>query len=381
MLVCVVAFSSPVTRATCDVCSTRCSRTASLDPLKKQYVYVTDSTVCHDSTGRPQLSSLRATSSDGDDRFTVTVLDQQGYNNFSGGGSYYYYSSLSSGGVFDRSTDSTCFEKTFALAAAFSAGTNLYVIIGCTNVRSNCNLMYDVQFTCVAPDPCIGVFCGSHGRCSNGQCVCDPGYTGVGCQTVDACYAISCGFYGRCSNGMCICDPGYTGVECETVDTCYDIVCGVYSTCSNGVCICDPGYSAHEDECKIDTIAKLCFSSTCGYHGTCGSGYCICDAGYSGDTCQNFDDCYDISCGPNSTCVSGLCHVHSSSTFLNTKTIVIACCIGGAIALVLLLVGAVVLFKRRQRQRQQSQLSLVENISLPQPSAPPSFENIPSVQL
>ena len=42
-------------------------------------------------------------------------------------------------------------------------------------------------------------------------CVCDPCYSGAGCD-------VECSYNGNCTNGTCVCDDGYKGSLCDTID-------------------------------------------------------------------------------------------------------------------------------------------------------------------
>ncbi|XP_062499116.1 tenascin-X-like [Corticium candelabrum] len=331
-IVCVSTFSAPLARAACNVCSTGCPKTATLAHSIRSYESYSLS--CQDSTATPQVSSISVTSSSENDKFTVTVLDQQGYDDFKGSkGSYSFYPDLSSGGVFDTKTESTCYHK--SVTSVFPAGTKVYVVIGCNNEKSDCNLVYNVDTACLPPGPCSGVSCGTHGSCYLGLCVCDDGYSGSNCQTFDKCYSVSCGSNGACRDGVCVCNPGYTGNACQTIDKCYGVSCGSHGTCSNGECVCDSGYigiecqtpytcniltclvgtcsSKGECVCKAGFIGlrcdsiDLCYNISCGSSGTCRDGLCVCDPGYTGAFCDFVDACYGVSCGSNGTCSFGIC--------------------------------------------------------------------------
>ena len=180
---CVVTLSAPVAMATCDACFPGCPITNSLDPLS----YNTHLTgYCPNSSYTLKLSSIRVASSDGTDhKFTVTTTDRNGFADFRrGSSSYAYYSDLSTGLVSDRSTESTCFQR--STTRTLSAGDDLYVIIACVNYLFDCHLRARMDFTCLLildrVDECKEVSCGSHGICHKGRCLCDAGYQGVRCE-------------------------------------------------------------------------------------------------------------------------------------------------------------------------------------------------------
>lgn len=64
-------------------------------------------------------------------------------------------------------------------------------------------------------DACEGVSC-TNGQCVDGNCECNPGFTGTDCAEVDLCYGVNCN-NGYCSSitGNCICLEGYEGADCS----------------------------------------------------------------------------------------------------------------------------------------------------------------------
>ncbi|KAF0881950.1 TENX protein, partial [Crocuta crocuta] len=119
-----------------------------------------------------------------------------------------------------------------------------------------------------------GTGCSQRGRCENGRCVCDHGYTGDDCG-VRSCPR-GCSQRGRCEDGRCVCDPGYTGDDCGSRSCPWD--CGEGGRCVDGRCVCWPGYAG--EDCSTRTCPRDCRG-----RGRCEDGECICDAGYSGDDC------------------------------------------------------------------------------------------------
>jgi len=71
-----------------------------------------------------------------------------------------------------------------------------------------------VAFSC--GDPCDDVDCGPNGTCIEGDCDCDPGYSGLNCET-NVCDSVNCN-NGTCdpATGDCMCDEGYEGSACDT---------------------------------------------------------------------------------------------------------------------------------------------------------------------
>nr|XP_022329841.1 sushi, nidogen and EGF-like domain-containing protein 1 [Crassostrea virginica] len=158
-----------------------------------------------------------------------------------------------------------------------------------------------------ASSPCV------HGNCSNQYehyvCICQPGYTGVNCETeIDECQSSPC-IHGNCSDHLnhytCHCLAGYTGSNCQTdIDECSSSPC-VHGSCTdliNGyVCNCIPGYTGRLCEIDIDE----CQSSPC-FQGNCSDAVnhytCHCFAGFTGSNCDiDIDEC------ASSPCVHGNC--------------------------------------------------------------------------
>lgn len=57
--------------------------------------------------------------------------------------------------------------------------------------------------------------CNNHGKCIDGKCVCDEGWTNYDCS-ISLCLNF-CSDHGKCSNGKCICDEGYSGEDCSII--------------------------------------------------------------------------------------------------------------------------------------------------------------------
>ena len=93
-----------------------------------------------------------------------------------------------------------------------------------------------------------------------------------------------CSGHGRCHEGMCFCDRGFSGSACERRD--YLFACPSNCSfpdgiCMHGRCICAPSHSG--DDCA-DVTHGSC-SSNCSGHGVCVDGQCSCRAGFYGHTC------------------------------------------------------------------------------------------------
>lgn len=70
---------------------------------------------------------------------------------------------------------------------------------------------------------CFGNSCAfncKNGKCVDGDCVCEAGWVGEGCDVEDPCLNADCG-NGTCAldaflNRTCNCDPGWVGQNCKT---------------------------------------------------------------------------------------------------------------------------------------------------------------------
>ena len=67
--------------------------------------------------------------------------------------------------------------------------------------------------------------CNGNGKCENGKCICNPGFSGLSCKidnggkggngNVSKECPESCNGNGKCENGKCICNPGFSGLSCK----------------------------------------------------------------------------------------------------------------------------------------------------------------------
>ena len=353
-IVLAVAVTTPVSNS-CDVCTSGCSNTITLE-ANKHKVYGLS---CPNK--QVQLSSIRV---DGFiHEFTVTVLDEVEYTNFTSGGSPSYNRDLSTGGVDDEGAETTCFKKRHVIT--FYQGTTVYVIVKCTNEFFDCNLEVGIDYSCVTDDPCSKIDCGVHAVCHSGTC-----------QISNECSGIHCGPHGICNKGVCECNPGYNGDRCQNVDnqqTCSGISCGSNGYCNEGVCECNPGYNG--GRCQNVDNEQTCFGLSCGSNGVCNEGVCDCDPGYSGDRCDIVSDCNGISCGSHGACDihNKVCICHSGYTYTKdgcqyidpncdenssckkSNTNIIAGGVAGGVVLLLCLIILVVFVKHRRNQRGQQQ--------------------------
>ncbi|XP_011496310.1 PREDICTED: protein jagged-1b [Ceratosolen solmsi marchali] len=201
-----------------------------------------------------------------------------------------------------------------------------------------------------------GTPCAGRGRCSAGQCICDPGYTGVHChENINDCRANPCLNGGTCvdlvNSFQCICREGWTGDLCDQdVDECANSPCRNNGTCVDGLadfsCICrngwkgktcalrgghcEPGTCRHGGTCQdrgdgfachcppgwegaaCHIASPACASGPCENGATCvnsaDGGYrCICREGFEGPNCRrDVDDCQPLPCLNGGRCVDGV---------------------------------------------------------------------------
>ncbi|XP_041963772.1 tenascin [Alosa sapidissima] len=55
--------------------------------------------------------------------------------------------------------------------------------------------------------------CSDQGRCEDGKCVCNAGFSGADCSS-SACPS-NCNKKGKCVKGKCVCNPGFSGMDCS----------------------------------------------------------------------------------------------------------------------------------------------------------------------
>lgn len=148
-------------------------------------------------------------------------------------------------------------------------------------------------------------------RCINTRgsynCACASGYVlqpdGYSCSWVEPSIerptnycidGVNC-FYGKCLNGQCICQSGYTGEQCEKdIDECLGEM-GIRAQCEQRCvnkqgsyeCQCEPGFELQSDgfSCRQVTAYKCQNGVNC-IHGRCSDGECICRSGFTGDQCE-----------------------------------------------------------------------------------------------
>jgi hypothetical protein len=99
----------------------------------------------------------------------------------------------------------------------------------------------------VTMDLTITVVCAENFEGSNcTQCV--PGFIGPDCNETDHCSGVNCSDNGVCrivvNTFHCVCDPGFTGVVCETniINDCVGVDCSGNGQCMDGTCECVTGF-------------------------------------------------------------------------------------------------------------------------------------------
>ncbi|XP_056113013.1 N-acetylglucosamine-1-phosphodiester alpha-N-acetylglucosaminidase [Rhinichthys klamathensis goyatoka] len=142
---------------------------------------------------------------------------------------------------------------------------------------------------CVHERLCHPEDCSGHGRCVEGQCVCQQGWSGTGCAKL-TCQA-ECGEHGICTENGCVCDAGWMSLNCSQV-----CVAGFYGDGCNQSCTCTNGGSC-------DPV----------------HGRCICPAGFHGDSCEQ--ECplgfYGLNCKQPCQC-HDMCPCNSVTGSCNT---------------------------------------------------------------
>lgn len=140
------------------------------------------------------------------------------------------------------------------------------------------------------------------------MCTCQPGYTGINCETlIDNCDSSPC-VRGSCMSGpnyfMCACPVGYSGTRCELAVN----NCDLFSPAclNNGTCVNQPSMNSYSCICPAPFTGSRCETDYCAtrpcVNGICSStstGFvCTCLTGYTGQTCaQVIDMCASNPCG------------------------------------------------------------------------------------
>ncbi len=87
----------------------------------------------------------------------------------------------------------------------------------------------------------------SHGRCVGGRCECEPEWKGAGCAEPRC--PLDCSQHGAClapsvegGRASCLCDGGWTGLGCDTWQPWCPNECSAHGACTDGRCVCEPGF-------------------------------------------------------------------------------------------------------------------------------------------
>jgi len=166
-----------------------------------------------------------------------------------------------------------------------------------------------------------------HGKCTNGNCLCDSGYEGKKCDKRITCLKGPGGFEcggdtrGICDYGECTCKAGYEGDSCQDPTPCKN-GCAENGMCIRGVCSCFKGWSG--EDCSAFLGGKPCSTNpkekktTCSGHGVCFDGQCICHPAFKGKDCKVTKQCprngrdgpkgmRNKQCSNRGTCFMGEC--------------------------------------------------------------------------
>lgn len=157
-----------------------------------------------------------------------------------------------------------------------------------------------------ADNPCNG-----NGRCEDGNCICDPKYTGIACEQCREmsafgpnCRDCLC-VNGQCDSGIqgtgkCFCNSGYKGPTCsEEILQCKLSSCGdICAEEEDGKIVCLCPWKFTRDDDGICKVADPCTSNPCSQNARCvitgaGKYTCICPTGYDliGNNCEEINPC------------------------------------------------------------------------------------------
>ncbi|XP_007228925.3 N-acetylglucosamine-1-phosphodiester alpha-N-acetylglucosaminidase [Astyanax mexicanus] len=148
--------------------------------------------------------------------------------------------------------------------------------------------------------------------CAEKMWQCPRAVSTILCVHEPLCQPEDCSQHGDCVNGQCVCQPGWTGSECANL-TCQPTVCGDHGMCTPDGCVCDAGWRGANcsQECSAGFFGDGCkHKCKCLNGGSCDSvhGQCTCPAGFYGDYCK--EECplgfYGLSCLQQCQC-SDLC--------------------------------------------------------------------------
>eukprot|EP01006_Ploeotia_vitrea_P056350 TRINITY_DN68094_c12_g1_i1.p1 TRINITY_DN68094_c12_g1~~TRINITY_DN68094_c12_g1_i1.p1 ORF type:complete len:1074 (+),score=504.03 TRINITY_DN68094_c12_g1_i1:216-3224(+) len=154
--------------------------------------------------------------------------------------------------------------------------------------------------------------CHHHGKCIEGKCFCDQGFSGKDCSVE---CKNRCSKNGECVKGVCQCEPGFGGDDCSKKSTCPGHgtpqgECSGHGVCwaAKGECSCAPGFTG--EDCSK---SHKCGEAGCGPNGQCANGRCYCNPGFEGEHCQRKSECED-NCNGRGFCQHGKCFCHTGFT-------------------------------------------------------------------
>ncbi|KAK2150293.1 hypothetical protein LSH36_413g01017 [Paralvinella palmiformis] len=211
---------------------------------------------------------------------------------------------------------SSCFRCPGAVNTAREAATD---ILECEGITHHQVREYDAIPTSeLTVNECFKSPCQNNATCESMDvgflCHCQPGWSGVQCETeIDECASNPCFNNATCRDMMdafkCVCLPGFEGLLCdENIDECSSNPCLHNATCVDDInqyrCECVEGYEGMNCEINEDD----CRGSPCQHGGTCidhvAAYSCNCVAGFEGEHCEiNIDECNSSPCQNNATCV------------------------------------------------------------------------------
>eukprot|EP00301_Raphidiophrys_heterophryoidea_P019822 c466_g1_i1.p1 GENE.c466_g1_i1~~c466_g1_i1.p1 ORF type:complete len:526 (+),score=108.88 c466_g1_i1:32-1609(+) len=128
--------------------------------------------------------------------------------------------------------------------------------------------------------------CSGHGVCelsraiSRYRCNCDDGYQGQICSAQIQTCSSSCTLHGKCVNGECICDQDWKGPSCTESAVPDVTIIGGNSTTSTG----------SSSTTTADSNAVVCCPYECSDNGTCDMAACkcVCKSDWAGLGCETF---------------------------------------------------------------------------------------------
>ncbi|XP_025086757.1 uncharacterized protein LOC112559636 [Pomacea canaliculata] len=152
-------------------------------------------------------------------------------------------------------------------------GAVLYAFGNMTGLSLPAGLTLTDKFNYCSSGPCF-----NNGTCTNipdnstFDCSCQPGFSGVRCETnVDDCASSPCRNGATCTDAVnafiCTCAAGYTGSQCETdINDCASSPCRNGGTCADAVngftCTCVLGYTGKQCETGKYSVHSECFEFT-----------------------------------------------------------------------------------------------------------------------